>query len=196
MLYICWNVCNSKWFFHNFNLKIDQSRFLLPIANEFGLALWICHCSSDWNSNRHWGAVTMKTRCWLFCLSARFSCRMIAVSLVTLRLSQSYNQSREMYLTYLWVNLLIFNWIIHLVVRILDSLIADEIFHKAFFVCRSTRILSFRLAEFSYDPRSISLMSLRDKTPKSFWKFYIFPGGDCLTHRERGTETGCKIASC
>ena len=28
MLHSCWNVCNSRWFFHNFNFKISRSRFL------------------------------------------------------------------------------------------------------------------------------------------------------------------------
>ena len=38
---------NCDVFFRNFNLKVGRSRFLIPISNEFKLALWIQHSGLD-----------------------------------------------------------------------------------------------------------------------------------------------------
>ena len=43
------NFVTAGVFFHNFNLKIVRSRFLLPISKEFGLRFWIRRSSSDSN---------------------------------------------------------------------------------------------------------------------------------------------------
>ena len=39
MLHSCLNVCNSRCLFHNFNLKLGRSIFLLRISDELGLKL-------------------------------------------------------------------------------------------------------------------------------------------------------------
>ena len=103
--------------------------------------------------------------------------RMIAATcvLVTLRLSYQTISPERCIVTYLWVNL-IFNRIIHLIVRVLCSILSKLMkysrrlltlkgFSATSIFLGSARYLLVHLAEFSNHPRSVSLIPDR-------WKNY------------------------
>ena len=143
-----------------------------------------------------------------FCISFRFSCRMLMAIrvFVTLRLPYSIISLERCIVIYLWVNL-IFNGIIHLMVWygvplsiFKDFLIANEIFHMAYWhfkVSQPLQCFQVNLVLVS-SPLWISMIGSRASsveklvlglTPENLWKLCIFRGDSGSPHR--GTEIGC-----
>ena len=170
------------FFLDNFSLKIDRSRLLFPIFNEFDLTLWIhdskFQSSSDW---KFWSSIICSDTERLEMLIVLHICsyprRMIAATcvLVTLRLSYQTISPERCIVTYLWVNL-IFNRIIHLIICVLGSILSKLMkysrrlltlkgFSATSIFFGSARYLLVHLDEFSNHPRSVSLIPDR-------WKNY------------------------
>ena len=121
-LFVILYSCNSRcfFFFHNLNLKFGRS-----ISNGFGLTLLICHSSSDskiWSPMMCSDLKRLKMLVFMHIYSFLMSYDSSNVILVTLKLSYRTICQERLIVTYLWVSL-IFNWIIHLIVCILSSIL-------------------------------------------------------------------------